>query len=260
MNILRVAGPPLFIAAFMVLLWHAAVTLSGVQPFLMPGPLNVSSAIVANGATLAHAAGLTAVAAVLGLAASFVAGFLIAVSFSQSPIVERSLYPYAIFLQTVPIVAIAPLIVLWIGHGLPGVVAVSFIISLFPIIANTTAGLTRIDPDLLDLFRLYGASRVQTLLRLRVPHAIPSMLTGLRISCGLSVVGAIVGEFFAGYGTEDYGLGYLIILTNAQTKTPYLFASVLTSTALGLSFFALVSLLSRRALRRWGGANEPARA
>ena len=167
---------------------------------------------------------------------------------------ERSFSPSAVFRQTVPIVAIAPLIVLWIGHGLAGVVAVSFIISLFPIIANTTAGLTSVEPELLELFALNEASRWQVLLKLRIPHAVPNMLTGARISCGLSVIGAIVGEFFAGYGTEDFGLGYLIILTNAQTKTPFLFATVLFSTGLGLAFFGAVSGLSRLVLRRWAGS------
>lgn len=252
----RIAGavaPPLLFFLLVLLAWHGAVTAFEIQPYLLPGPLDVAGAVAANADSLISAAGLTARAALSGFLLSFVAGFLVAVLFSQSRLVERSLYPYAIFLQTVPIVAIAPLIVLWIGHGLTGVIAVSFIISLFPIIANTTAGLTSVDEELLDLFALSDANRWQILTKLRVPHAVPDMLTGARISCGLSVIGAIVGEFFAGYGTQDHGLGYLIILTNAQTKTPYLFASVLFSTALGLLFFGAVSAISRRALQRWGG-------
>ena len=255
----RIAGvarswsPPISFFLLVLALWHGAVEVFEIQPFLLPGPLRVAQALGANFTTLAHAASLTALGALAGFALAFACGFGIAVLFSQSRIIERSLYPYAIFLQTVPIVAVAPLIVLWIGHGLYGVVAVSFIISLFPIIVNTTSGLTSITPKLLDLFALNGATRWQTLTKLRIPNAVPSMLTGAKISCGLSVIGAIVGEFFAGYGTEDFGLGYLIILTNAQTKTAYLFATILFSTGLGLVFFGAVSGLTRLILSSWHG-------
>ena len=249
--------PPLLFFALVVLLWHLAVELFDLKPFLLPGPLRVAAAIRAHLPALLRAALLTAVGALAGFALSFAAGFLIALLFSQAKIIERSLYPYAIFLQTVPIVAIAPLIILWIGHGTWGVVAVSFIISLFPIIANTTTGLTAVSPDLLDLFAMHNASRWQILLKLRVPNAVPSMLTGAKVSSGLSVIGAIVGEFFAGYGTQDFGLGYLIILTNGQAKTPYLFACILFCTLLGLSIFTAVNVLSNFLLTRWGPAGEP---
>ena len=253
---LATASPPLLFSVLVALIWHGAVTLFDIKPYLLPGPVDVGHAVSTHLWDLLGAAALTAQAALWGFVLSFAAGFLVAVLFSQSRLAQRSLYPYAIFLQTVPIVAIAPLIVLWIGHGLAGVVAVSFIISLFPIIANTTAGLTSVDAELLDLFSVNQASRWQVLTKLRIPHAVPAMLTGARISCGLSVIGAIVGEFFAGYGTQDFGLGYLIILTNAQMKTPYLFASVLFSTALGLIFFGAVSGLSQLALGRWSGGSD----
>ncbi|MFH1566965.1 MAG: ABC transporter permease [Gemmatimonadota bacterium] len=250
------ALPPVAFFAVLVALWHALVVAFDLPGFLLPGPGQVAVAVWHNLPALVHATRLTATAAVGGFVLSFAAGFLTALLFSQSRLIERSLYPYAIFLQTVPIVAVAPLIVLWIGHGLWGVVAVSFIISLFPIIANTTAGLTAVDADLVDLFALNNAGRWQVLAKLRIPSAVPSMLTGARISCGLSVIGAIVGEFFAGYGTDDFGLGYLIILNNAQTKTAYLFASVLFCTLLGLAFFAVVSEISRRILIRWSWGSD----
>lgn len=246
-------APPLSFFLLVLIAWHGAVELFGIQPFLLPGPLRVAEAISSNLPGLLHATRLTATAALGGFLLAFVCGFTIAVLFSQSRILERSLYPYAIFLQTVPIVAIAPLIVLWIGHGLYGIVAVSFIISLFPIIVNTTAGLTSIPTELLELFALNGASRWQTLTKLRIPNAVPSMLTGAKISCGLSVIGAIVGEFFVGYGTVDFGLGYLITLTNSQTKIAYLFATILFSTALGLIFFGTVTGLNRMILSYWSG-------
>ena len=245
--------PPVLSFGVVLLGWHIVVVLFDIETYLLPGPFDVADAVIRNSSTLLQAASLTARAAIGGFLLSAVVGFLVAVLFSQSRWIERSLYPYAIFLQTVPIVAIAPLIVLWIGYGLTGVIAVSFIISLFPIIANTTAGLTSVDEELLDLFALNEASRWQVLTKLRVPYAVPNMLTGLRISCGLCVIGAIVGEFFTGFGTQQQGLGTLIMITNSQTKTAYLFACVLFSTALGLLFFGLVSYLSRRTLQRWGG-------
>ena len=147
----------------------------------------------------------------------------------------------------------APLIILWIGRGFHGLVAVWFIISLFPFIANTTNGLTSVDANLIDLFKMSNANRWQLLMKLRLPHAVPNMLTGARISRGLSVIGAIVGEFFAGYGTEDFGLGYLIILTNGQAKTDYLFACILFCTVLGLGIFSSVNLMSNLVLARWRG-------
>ncbi len=248
------ALPPLLFFALVLGAWQAAVALLAIEPFILPDPLRVARAIADNLPRLLSATLLTASGALLGFALSFVVGFLIALLFSQSRLIERSLYPYAIFLQTMPIVAIAPLIVLWIGYGLQGVVAVSFIISLFPVIANTTAGLTRVDPQILDFFALNQASRWQVLFKLRVPGAVPQMLVGARISSGLSVIGAIVGEFFAGYGTEDFGLGYLIILTNGQAKTDYLFACILFCTALGLVLFTTVGALSTFLLKRWTGS------
>ena len=249
----RTVLPPLSFFLAVLIFWHLAVTVFSIKPFLLPGPLRVAAAIDAHFVTLLRAASLTAMGALCGFLLSFVVGFFIALVFSQSRIIERSLYPYAIFLQTVPIVAVAPLVVLWIGHGFHGVVAVSFIISLFPIIANATNGLTSVEPNLVDLFRMSNASRWQLLLKLRVPNAVPDLLTGARISSGLSVIGAIVGEFFAGYGTEDFGLGYLIILTNGQAKTDYLFASILFCTTLGLGIFSSVNLISNMLLSRWRG-------
>lgn len=244
--------PPLLFFALFVLLWHLGVRIFDVKPFLLPGPLRVASAIADHLPALLRASFLTGLGALAGFLLSFAAGFLTALLFSQSRIIARGLYPYAIFLQTVPIVAIAPLIILWIGHGFQGVVAVSFIISLFPIIANTTTGLTSVDPNLLDLFAMNNASRGQILRKLRIPNAVPNMLTGAKISSGLSAIGAIVGEFFAGYGSEHFGLGYLIILTNGQAKTDYLFACILFCTLLGLAIFTSVAVLSSFLLARWG--------
>ncbi len=233
------------------LAWHVATVALAIPAFILPSPLEVANAAAANAGRLASATALTAVAAISGFGASLVIGCLIGFAFSQWTIVRTGCYPYAIFLQTVPIVAIAPLIIIWFGTGLQSVILVSFIVSLFPMITNATAGLTTLDRDLVALFRLYGATRGQTLVKLRLPAAVPFVIAGAKTSSGMSVIGAIVGEFFAGYGAERYGLGYLITLTSGQLKTAYLFSAVLCSTALGLVTFGAVSAAGNAVLKRW---------
>lgn len=245
------AGPPLILFIIVVAVWHLAVVVLGIQPFLVPGPLAVGEAIAGNARGLATATLLTAGAALCGFAASLIVGIVIAFIFSQSAWVRRAAWPYAIFLQTVPIVAVAPLIILWFGTGVQSVVVVSFIISLFPVIANATAGLTSVDRALLELFAAGNATRWQTLWKLRLPAAVPYLVAGARTSSGLSVIGAIVGEFFAGYSMTRFGLGYLIIQTSGQLNTPYLFAAILASTALGLAIFGCVSAAGAAVLARW---------
>jgi NitT/TauT family transport system permease protein len=247
-----VAPPLLFFAGFMAA-WQLAVTMLDIPPFLLPGPLAILAAAAGNGPALLSATAVTASGALAGFALSQVVGLLIACAFAEWELARRAGYPYAIFLQTVPIVAIAPLIIIWFGPGFPSVVVVSFIISLFPVITNGTTGLTRIDPDLRDLFLLNNATRLQLLLKLKLPHAVPYLVAGARISSGLAVIGAIVGEFFAGFGSSRFGLGYLVVLTSGQLKTDYLFAAILASTLLGLAIFWLTGRLGDMLLARWGG-------
>jgi NitT/TauT family transport system permease protein len=247
---LQIAGP---VAVLLLIggVWQGCVTAFDLKPFLLPGPLKVLEAASSNASKIAAATGRTALAAVGGFLASLAAGTLIACGFSQSKLIRTSCYPYAIFLQTVPIVAIAPLIITWFGSGFRSVVIVAFIISLFPIITNATAGMLSIDPDLSDLFRLHRASRLQVWLKLRLPNSVPHILTGARTSSGLAVIGAIVGEFFAGYGSDDYGLGYLILQTSNQLRTAELFACVIASTLLGIAIFASMGMIHATILRRW---------
>jgi NitT/TauT family transport system permease protein len=185
-----------------------------------------------------------------GLGLSLVVGTAVAFVFSQSRLVQRAVYPYAIFLQTVPIIAIAPLVITWFGAGFQSVVVVAFILSLFPIINNVTAGLTSIDSNLLELFEFHNATRWQVFQKLRLPNAVPYLVAGARIACGLSVVGTIVGEIYAGY-SESFGLGYLIFATSSKLDTPYLFAVVFCSTLLGVAIFTSVSLIGATVLARW---------
>jgi NitT/TauT family transport system permease protein len=244
--------PPLVVLLLAVGVWWAIAYFWRLPRFILPTPLDVLQAARANWSKLLFASFVTAAGAVCGFGASVLGGTLIGLIFSQSPVVRRSFFPYAIFLQTVPIVAIAPLITLWSGTGFRSVVIVAFIVSVFPVVTNATAGLTSIDPDLLDLFRLHGASRWQTLFKLRLPNSIPSIVTGARTSSGLAVIGTIVGEFFVGYDPADwFGLGYLIQLSSGQLKIDLLMCAVFASTLLGLLVFAVVNLAGRTILSRW---------
>ncbi|MCA9172388.1 MAG: ABC transporter permease subunit, partial [Planctomycetales bacterium] len=223
-----------------------------IKPFLVPPPRAVAERLLADWRPLTRAWWLTAQAAICGLCLALLTGSIVGVLFAQSRWLRFAFYPYAIFLQTVPIVAIAPLLILWLGYGARGVIAVAFVLSLFPIIANMTAGLLSVPRPLLELFELNRASRWQRLWKLQLPFAIPYLVTGLKTSSGLSVIGAIVGDFFVGYGGQGFGLGYLIRTSAEGYQTPTLFATVLLSTLLGVTVFATVGLLSEFILRRWG--------
>ena len=254
--LVEVALPPLAFLVLVVAIWQAATVWWEVPAYLVPSPMRVWDAAREHAEELSVATWMTTVAALGGLGASLVVGTTLGLLFAQSRVVERSIYPYAIFLQTVPIVAIAPLVVLWFGYGLTSVVMVSFILSLFPIVTNATAGLTSVDPRLLELFAIHNASRAHVLFKLRLPNAVPYLVTGVKISCGLSVIGAIVGEMFAGHNTERFGLGYLIRMTTEQVNTAYAFAAVLSSTAVSIAVFAAVSSIGATILSRWHTA-EP---
>ena len=255
MRLLRdVAGaavPPAVLFVLVLFGWHLGTELSGVERYLLPPPSAVAQAAWEDRGMLVNAIALTSASAVCGFLLSLTVGTCIAIVFSFSRLVRTSCYPYAIFMQTVPIVAIAPLIVVWFGYGFRSVVLVAFIISLFPIITNATTGLTSIDQDLLDLFRLHNASRSQLLFKLQLPLAVPYIVTGARISSGMAIVGSIVGEFFTGYGSANFGLGYLIMQSTNLLRTDELFAAVLASTGLGVIVFALVNLIGATILVRW---------
>lgn len=236
----------LFVAA-----WQASVTIFNVPRFLLPSPTDVVQAWLENRDNLLGALFSTFASALIGFGLAIVIGMSIALLMSQSKLIERSLFPYAVLLQTIPIVAIAPLIVIWFGAGMNAVVAISFLIALFPIITNTTAGLVSTDHNLVAMFELYNASWWQRTVKLKFPAALPYIMTGLRISSGLAVIGAIVGEFIAGIGGLRGGIGYVITVAASQLKMPYLFAAALTSSLLGIAIFIIVSLLSARFLRHW---------
>jgi NitT/TauT family transport system permease protein len=250
-RLLAVALPPLLFFVIVVVGWELATSLWRIPVYLVPGPQRVLEAAREHAAELLSATRLTGAGALSGFGLGLLTGTILGLVFSQSRIIERGIYPYAIFLQTVPIVAIAPVLIMWFGNGFGGVVAVSFIVSLFPIITNATAGLTVVDVNLLELFEINNASRAQVLFKLRLPNAIGHLVTGAKISCGLSVIGAIVGEISAGFGTRDFGLGYLITTATSKLDTAYAFAAVICSTLLSLAIFATVSSIGALILARW---------
>ncbi|MBC7785088.1 MAG: ABC transporter permease [Burkholderiales bacterium] len=225
---------------------EAVVRAGWVQSFILPPPSEVASALFERNTDLWYGFLQTALAAVTGFCLSIVLGVMIAVVLSSSRIAQQALYPYAVFFQTVPIIAIAPMLVIWTDTKFQTVSIAACIASIFPIIANTYAGLTSTDPALRELFKLYGASSVSTLVKLRLPWALPSILTGLRVSAGLAIIGAMVGEFVGGGG-----LGSVIESARTQIRTDKVFAAVLLASLMGLALFTLVSLLSRLALRHW---------
>jgi len=243
--------PPLVFLAIVLTIWQTVTTAWEIKAYLVSSPLHVWNAASEHSGDLFHATLLTAAGALGGFGLSLIVGTLLALIFSQSRSLQRSIYPYAIFLQTVPIVAIAPVVIMWFGNGFGGVVAVSFILSLFPILTNVTAGLTTVDANLLELFEIHNASRWQLLLKLRMPGAIAYLVTAAKISCGLSVIGAIVGEISAGFGSQSYGLGYLITMATGKLDTAYAFAAVICSTLLSIAIFATVSLLGSAITHHW---------
>jgi NitT/TauT family transport system permease protein len=245
------AGPPIAALAVILALWQGATWAFDVAAYLFPPPTAVGHAALHDASTLAMAMVTTGRAALAGFALSAVIGTLAAIALASSRVLERALYPYTVFLQTVPIVAVAPLLVLWFGPGLRAVAVSAFIVSVFPVIANTLAGLRSVDPPLVDLFRLYGAGRLATLMKLRIPAAVPNIVTGLRVASGLSVIGAIVGEFVAGFSEGSAGLGILVLSSYRQLRTDLLFAAVLLAAVLGLALFGAVSVAGALLLRRW---------
>jgi len=245
------ALPPVATFVVTTAIAEIAIRAFGVSPVLLPAPSAVALAAIRHADVLWPALAATAKAVGIGLSLSTVVGLCAAIALASSRWVERAFYPYAIFFQIVPIVAIAPLLVIWFDYGIRAVIAAAFIVSVFPVIANALAGLQSVDPALKDLFRLYGASAWARLVKLSLPWALPQIWTGLRVAAGLAVIGAIVGEFVGGGG-----LGVVVLGAMREQRTDLVFATVLHAAGLGLALFAAVSFASRWSLRRWYAREE----
>jgi len=249
-RLLRIAAPAL-IAVLLVGAWQALVAAYDVPAYIVPSPRAVFATLVADRALLAGALGVTLGIALTALAIATIAGTLVALVFVQSRWIEMSLFPYAVLLQVTPVVAIAPLIIIWVKDTRIALVLCAVVVAIFPIISNTTLGLRSVDPGLLDLFRMCRANRWQVLTRLRIPSALPYFFGGLRIAGGLALIGAVVAEFVAGTGGAGAGLAYQILLAGIQLNIPRLFAALVLITLAGVALFALTVWISRLALSRW---------
>jgi NitT/TauT family transport system permease protein len=242
----------LAVFAAVLVVWQLVLWVFKVPRFMLPSPWAVARAVVARFPSLLMSLAITAEESLGGLLASIVVGVAMALLFAQSRWIRKMLYPYTILLQTVPILAIAPLILMWVGGGTAAVGLISFIISLAPIIANTTQGLISVDENLVHLFLIHNATPAQKLFKLRLPNAIPSLFVGIRIASGISVIGAITGELYAGSSQVGVGgLGYSILYASSQLQTDYLFALVFAATVLGFAFFFVVMFLEWYFLHRW---------
>jgi len=231
--------------------WEAVVRAWKIPPYLLPGPILILQTLVQDWGTLIDSWWVTMSISLAALTAAVVLGVFLAVSFAASKWVERSFFPYAVILQVTPIVAIAPLIIIWVNDVKLSLLICAWIVAFFPILSNTTVGLNSADQNLTDLFRLYRANWWQSLRYLKLPSAMPYFLAGLRISGGLSLIGAVVAEFVAGTGGSQSGLAYRILESGYQLRIPRMFAALLLISLSGILLFLALSLLSHLCLRRW---------
>jgi NitT/TauT family transport system permease protein len=243
---------PLALGLVFLGLWEGIVVARHIPPYVLPAPRAIVHALMDNFPSLMTSLFSTLTVTLEGFIAAWIAGVGLAIAFSQSRSVERALYPYAVVLQVTPVVAIAPLILIWVGfdHINAALALIAALVAFFPILSNTTQGLKSADFNLVDLMRLYGASRWQILWRLRLPTALPHLLGAMKIAGGLSLIGAVVAEFVAGSGTAT-GLAWRIVEAGNRLEIAILFAALLLLAVLGIAIFAAFSLLEWALLRRW---------
>jgi NitT/TauT family transport system permease protein len=242
---------PLAVGSCFLTLWEVVVRAENVPPYILPGPLAIAASLWTDGPSLLGSLLVTLRVTLAALAAAAVFGGAIALLFSLSRILELSLFPYAVILQVTPIVAIAPLIIIWVREPFLALLVCAWIVAFFPIVANTTVGLNSADRNLLALFRLYGASRGQVLRYLKLPTALPYFLAGLRISGGLALIGAVVAEFVAGTGGAETGLAFRILEAGYRLAIPRLFAALFLLSLTGIVIYLVLDGLSRLLLRHW---------
>ncbi|WP_445632375.1 ABC transporter ATP-binding protein [Nostoc sp. DSM 114161] len=243
---------PIAVGIVVLLLWDILVRVMHLPPYILPGPILVFQTLITDWNELFPSLLITLQITILAFVAAATSGLLMAILFAQSKWIERSLFPYAVILQTTPIVAIAPLIILWLKNNtFAALVVCAWIVAFFPIVSNTTLGLNSVDRNLLNLFQLYKASRWQTLLYLRLPSAMPYFLGGLKISGGLALIGAVVAEFVAGTGGAKSGIAYRILISSYNLQIPRMFAALFLTTGLGVLIFVGLSTLSDFILSKW---------
>ncbi|MFL1463521.1 ABC transporter permease [Roseococcus sp. DSY-14] len=244
---------PAALLAALLALWEGLVRFHGVPPYVLPGPLAIGRALVADWGLLWPSLLATLRLAGLALALAVAAGGGLALLLAQSRVLERAVLPLAVVLQVTPVVAIAPLLLIWFDSVLPALLACAAVVAFFPVLSGTLQGLSAADPQLEELFRLHGARRWQALLWLRLPSALPFFLGGVRVAGGLALIGAVVAEFVAGAGGAGSGLAFRILEAGYQLRIPRMFAALALISLAGVAIHGALGLAQRLALRRWAG-------
>ena len=243
---------PIFTFILLLCSWELIVSFKNIPKYILPAPTDIFSSILLNYEDLLLSTFITFRITILAfLVASFLAIF-IAILFSQSKIIELSLYPIAVIFQVTPVVAIAPLILIWVGldNAEYAILILAVIVAFFPVLANTNLGIRSVEKNLSELFSLYEATRFKRLFKLQLPYALPFILTGMKTSIGLALIGAVVAEFVAGSGTST-GLAWRIIEAGNRLDVPKLFAALILLVFLGIILFLLMSLIEKLLLKRW---------
>lgn len=241
---------PIITLALGIVAWDVVVRINSMPPYVLPGPGLVFSTLLSDWAVLSESLAVTLTTTLEGFLLALVGGVGLAVLFNQSRLIEYSFYPYAVILQVTPVVAIAPLLLIYLPQP-AAVLACAWIVAFFPVLANTTLGLNSVDRNLIDLFQLYGATRLQVLRYLKLPAALPYMLGGIRIAGGLSLIGAVVAEIAAGSAGAGSGLAYRIAESGYRLAIPRMFAALLLLSIAGIAIFFALSLASHLILHRW---------
>lgn len=242
---------PIIMIALGLFIWDRIVVLNDIPHFILPGPGRVWDTLVADLPLLLNALWITLSITGMALIVAVIGGAGLAILFKQSRLMEMSLYPYAVILQVTPIVAIAPLIFIYVESRLAGLLICAWLVAFFPVLSNTTLGLNSTDHNLRDLFKIYGASRWQRLRFLELPSALPYFLGGLRIAGGLALIGAVVAEYVAGTGGIGSGLAFTILEAGYRLNIPRMFAALLLIAVTGILIYAILSFLSWLLLHKW---------
>lgn len=248
-KVLRFAVPVAMLI-FAVAAWHAIVTINQIPRYILPSPADVAGALFTDWGTLWPALVVTLRITFSALLLALVGGVALAIVLVQSRWVELALFPFAVILQVTPIIAIAPLLLIYTDTP-SALLICAFLVAFFPILSNMVAGLKSVDHNLLNLFELYGASRWQTLIYLKIPAALPYFMAGLRIGGGLALIAAVVAEFAAGSAGQGSGLAFRLLESQYRLNIPRLFAALILLTGTGVAIFGLTSLVSWLTLRRW---------
>ena len=241
---------PILVLAVGLIAWELVVRLNDIQPYVLPGPWLILRTLVVDWGVLSQSLLVTLLTTLEGFVLAAVGGIALALLFNQSRLLEYSLFPYAVVLQVTPVIAIAPLLLIYLPQQ-AAVVVCAWIVAFFPVLANTTLGLNSVDRNLAGLFQLYHASPMQTLRYLKLPAALPHILGGLRIAGGLSLIGAVVAEIAAGSAGAGSGLAYRIAESGYRLNIPRMFAALLLLSAAGIVIYGLLALVSHLVLRRW---------